>query len=58
MLSVRTILLLLPLALLQVGCSGSSTVPTADNVDANGQPVSSVPWNKPERGKPPASWAA
>jgi PBP1b-binding outer membrane lipoprotein LpoB len=44
----RLIFLLIPLALFQVGCSGSSTVPAADNVDANGQPVSSVPWNKPE----------
>jgi PBP1b-binding outer membrane lipoprotein LpoB len=48
MIRLRSILLLLPLALLQVGCSGSGTTPAPDNVDANGQPVSSVPWNKPE----------
>jgi len=44
----RSILLLLPLVLLQAGCSSSATAPAANNVDANGQPVSSVPWNKPE----------
>ncbi len=43
----RLILLLVPLVLLQAGCSGSGTSGT-QNVDANGQPVSSVPWNKPE----------
>ena len=45
---LRLILLLLPLVLFQAGCSGSATTPDANNVDANGQPVSSVPWNKPE----------
>ena len=45
---LRSILLLLPLVLFQVGCSGSATTPAANNIDANGQPVSSVPWNKPE----------
>ena len=45
---LRSLLLLLPLALFQVGCSGSANTPAANNVDANGQPVSSVPWNKPE----------
>jgi PBP1b-binding outer membrane lipoprotein LpoB len=45
---IRSILLLLPLVLLQAGCSGSATPPAAQDVDANGQPVSSVPWNKPE----------
>ena len=45
---LRSILLLVPLVLLQAGCSSSETVPSANNVDANGQPVSSVPWNKPE----------
>jgi hypothetical protein len=44
MIRLRTLLLLLPVALFQVGCSST---PTTD-VDANGQPVSSVPWNKPE----------
>jgi PBP1b-binding outer membrane lipoprotein LpoB len=45
---LRSILLLLPLAFVQVGCSSNATTPTAENVDANGQPVSAVPWNKPE----------
>ena len=45
---LRSILLLLPLVLLQAGCSDSTTTPAANNVDANGQPVSAVPWNKPE----------
>jgi len=45
---LRSILLLVPLVLLQAGCSNSATVPTANNVDANGQPVSAVPWNRPE----------
>jgi hypothetical protein len=46
---LRLILLFLPVILLQAGCSGSGTTPAANNVDANGQPVSSVPWNKPEQ---------
>ena len=45
---LRLVLLLSPLVLLLVGCSSNATVPSADNVDANGQPVSAVPWNKPE----------
>ncbi|HEY0257438.1 MAG TPA: hypothetical protein VGC39_08345 [Candidatus Methylacidiphilales bacterium] len=45
---VRTILLLLPLAFLVAGCSSSATVPTSQDVDSNGNAVSSVPWNKPE----------
>jgi PBP1b-binding outer membrane lipoprotein LpoB len=45
---LRSILLLLSLALLQMGCSSNATTPTSTNVDANGQPVSAVPWNKPE----------
>jgi hypothetical protein len=48
MIRLRLILLLLPLALLQAGCSSSATTPSTTDVDANGQPVSSVPWNKPE----------
>lgn len=48
MLRLRSILLLIPVALLQIGCSSTTSVPTANNVDANGQPVSAVPWNKPE----------
>jgi PBP1b-binding outer membrane lipoprotein LpoB len=43
-----SILLLLPLVLLVAGCSSSATTPATNNVDANGQPVSAVPWNKPE----------
>ena len=48
MIRLRSILILFPLVLLQAGCSDSGTVPSANNVDANGQPVSAVPWNKPE----------
>jgi outer membrane biogenesis lipoprotein LolB len=44
----RTILLLSPLALLLTGCGENATTPSANNMDANGQPVSAVPWNKPE----------
>jgi hypothetical protein len=49
MIRLRTLLLLVPVVLAQVGCSGNSNVPSAQDVDANGQPVSSVPWNKPEQ---------
>lgn len=42
------ILFLLPVVLLQTGCSSTDTSPSAGNVDSSGQPVSSVPWNKPE----------
>jgi hypothetical protein len=45
---LRSILLLVPLVLLQAGCSDSATTPAAQNVDANGQSVSAVPWNRPE----------
>ena len=45
---LRSILLLVSIALVQVGCSGNSTTPTSDNIDANGNAVSAVPWNKPE----------
>ena len=48
MIRLRILLFLVPLALLQVACSGSSSTPPAENVDSNGQPVSAVPWNKPE----------
>ena len=44
----RVILLLLPLALLQMGCSSTANAPAANDVDAEGHPVSAVPWNKPE----------
>ena len=42
------LLLLVPAVLVQVGCSSANTSPSSGNIDANGQPVSSVPWNKPE----------
>jgi hypothetical protein len=45
---VRFTFLLLPLILVVAGCSSNATTPTTTNVDANGQPVSAVPWNKPE----------
>ncbi len=45
---VRSILLFLPLIPLCAGGASAAPTPTAENVDANGQPVSSVPWNKPE----------
>jgi PBP1b-binding outer membrane lipoprotein LpoB len=45
---LRLILFLVPLALFQAGCSSDATTPSSNNVDANGQPVSAVPWNKPE----------
>jgi len=49
MIRLCLILVLLPVVLLQAGCSSSSSsTPSANDVDANGQPVSSVPWNKPE----------
>jgi hypothetical protein len=44
---LRTLLLLTCAALFQVACSGSGTTPPPENIDSNGQPVSSVPWNKP-----------
>ncbi len=44
---LRLLLLLLPAVLFQVGCTSTDTSPYG-NVDANGQTVSSVPWNKPE----------
>jgi uncharacterized protein YceK len=48
MIRVRTILLSLPLVVVLAGCSSEATTPTTSNVDASGQPVSAVPWNKPE----------
>jgi outer membrane biogenesis lipoprotein LolB len=48
MFHLRTLLLVLPLACTLAGCSSNATVPNANNVDSSGQPVSSVPWNKPE----------
>jgi hypothetical protein len=46
---LRLFLLFLPLVLLQTGCASNDTSPSAGNVDSSGQPVSSVPWNKPEQ---------
>jgi len=48
MILIRSILLFCPLVLLLTGCSGTPEAPAAQNVDSNGQPVSAVPWNKPE----------
>ncbi len=50
MMRLRLLLLLFPAVVSLSGCASSSTasVPDANNVDANGQAVSSVPWNKPE----------
>ena len=48
MISLRTLLLLVPLALMEVGCGASGNTPAADNVDANVNTVSETPWNKPE----------
>ncbi len=45
---LRFILLLSPLVVILAGCSSSATTPAAQNVDSSGQPVSAVPWNKPE----------
>jgi len=39
--------LLLAAVLFQVGCA-SDTTPSSDDVDANGNRVSSKPWNTPE----------
>jgi outer membrane biogenesis lipoprotein LolB len=45
---LRLILLCSPLVVMLAGCSSSATTPTAQTVDSSGQPVSAVPWNKPE----------
>jgi hypothetical protein len=47
---LRLLLLLLPVSFCQVGCSSTSadSAAQAGTVDSNGEPVSSVPWNKPE----------
>jgi hypothetical protein len=47
---LRLFLLLLPVVLLQGGCAANSPDSEAaqSSVDANGEPVSAVPWNKPE----------
>ena len=44
----RFFLLLIPVGLFQVGCAGEKGDIGDSTVDANGEPVSSVPWNKPE----------
>jgi hypothetical protein len=43
------LLLLLPAAFISTGCSTADTNVSNGNVDASGQTVSSVPWNKPEQ---------
>ena len=48
MIHLRLLFLVVPFALLQVGCASSDSSPSAGNVDASGNTVSSVPWNKPE----------
>ena len=48
MIRLRFLLLLLPAALVQIGCASTDNSPSAGNIDANGDPVSSTPWNKPE----------
>jgi hypothetical protein len=45
---LRLLLILLPAALLQAACASSDSSPSAGNIDANGNTVSSTPWNKPE----------
>jgi hypothetical protein len=45
---LRLLLLLIPAALFQVGCSSTNSSPSMGDIDANGNAVSSVPWNKPE----------
>ena len=48
MIRLRSLFLLVPLALMQVACSGNPSAPPPDNVDSNGNTVSAVPWNKPD----------
>jgi outer membrane biogenesis lipoprotein LolB len=49
MFRLRLLFLLISVALFQAGCSSTPpSAPAADNVDANGNAQSSVPWNKPE----------
>jgi hypothetical protein len=48
MIRLRSLLLLVPIALMQVACSGNPSAPPANNVDSSGQTVSAVPWNKPD----------
>jgi outer membrane biogenesis lipoprotein LolB len=45
---LRRLLFISPLALALAACSGPGTTPPPNNVDSNGNSVSSVPWNKPE----------
>lgn len=45
---LRLLLFLVPATFLQVGCASEDTSPSGGNVDASGNTVSSVPWNKPE----------
>lgn len=48
MVRICLFLILLPAAFISSGCTSADTNPSGGTVDANGQPVSSVPWNKPE----------
>ena len=45
---LRLFLLLVPAVLFQVGCSSTDSAAQNSTIDSSGQPVSSVPWNKPE----------
>ncbi len=42
------LLVLLLAVFFQVGCADSESSPSAGNIDANGNAISSTPWNKPE----------
>ena len=47
--SLRSLLLFLPVALMLTGCAGTSTTPTTLNdVDNTQNNVSNTPWNKPD----------
>ena len=47
--SLRSLLLLLPVALMLTGCAGTATTPTTLNDADNTQnSVSNTPWNKPD----------
>ncbi len=47
--ALRFLLFLVPAAFFQVGCANDQSNNISDTtVDANGDQVSSVPWNKPE----------
>ena len=46
--ALRFSLFLVPAAFLQVGCASDQKDISNTTVDANGDQISSVPWNKPE----------